>query len=83
MVFLRRAEVKKPQRNAARAVRDDHGEHGAPAAHDGRMLDLAFNQHLGTRVECADGVEAGAVLVTIGQVKQQILGGVDTQLVQG
>jgi hypothetical protein len=46
------------------------------------MLDFAFDQDPGTGIESADRMYPGAVFVAQREVKQQVLGGMDTQLIQ-
>jgi hypothetical protein len=74
--------MKKAQRQSAGSVGDDDDKGGAPAAHDGRMLNFPLHQHTGAGVQRSDRVKPGPVLVPERQVKQQVLAGVNSQLVQ-
>ena len=74
--------MKKTPRYTSGALRPPADQHGAPATDDGRMLDFPFDQDPGAGIESADRLDPGAVFVTERKVKQQVLGGMDAQLIQ-
>ena len=82
LLLLGGAEVKEPQGHMAGSVRHDDDQHRTATAHDRGMLDLPLNLRPRPRVEPADGMDPGPVLVAQGQVEQQVLDGMDAELVQ-
>ena len=75
-------KMEEAQRQAAGAVTDADQQHSASAALHLAVQHLAVHHHLVTGTQRADGHDLGTVLITGREVKQQILDGLDTQLLQ-
>ena len=75
-------KMEETQREAAGAIADADQQHGSPAALHLAVQHLAVHHHLVTGTQRADRHDLGTVLITGREMKQQILDGLDTQLVQ-
>ncbi len=80
---LRGREVEKAQHQPAPGgIPDPHLQGPTPAKGDLRIADHALDQCLVAGAQLAQWAQAGAVLITTGQVEQQILNGFDPQPLQ-
>ena len=81
-VFHRRAEVEETHGENAGAVADLAGHHPASAEGDVAVQDFAFNGGVNGGKEIANLIKLGAVFITEGEVKQEILHGVQANFGQ-
>jgi hypothetical protein len=79
LFHLRDAKMKETQRNSPGSIRNYYCQCRAPAAHDGGVLNLPFDQCACAGIKRTDWVNPGPVLVSERKMKEQILGCVDPQ----
>jgi len=77
--LLRCREMEEAQGQEAGAVRDPRQQDASAPESDLRELYLAFDDRARSGVQAADRAHARSVLVTLGEVKQHVLNGVQAQ----
>ena len=80
LLLLRAAEMEEAQRQESRAVGEAHEQRAAPAEHDFRQLDRAFNRGARARPQRADRHDVSAILVSCRQPEEEVGDGLDAEL---
>ncbi len=81
-VFHGGVKVEKAHRQDAGAVTNLAGHHATSAKRDRAVQHFAFNRGVNARQQLADGIKLRAIFVTQGEMKQQVLHGMQANLRQ-
>jgi hypothetical protein len=81
-LLLGLVEIEKAQINQSGTIVEHNDQRATATKHHIGVFDLAVHQHAHAWCQATDLGQAGAILVTIGQMQQQVMGVVNAELVE-